>query len=179
MAGRIHRLHRLADCQLPNHTNPNIEIRLATPEDASQVAVVLEAAFEEYRPLYTDQGFAATTPTSDQIQIRMREGPVWIVLLDEVVVGTTSVVLRDEELYVRGMAVLPSARGLHLGELLLKEVENFALAQNCKRLILSTTPFLLRAIRLYEQSGFRQTTEGPHDLFGTPLFTMIKDLTPL
>lgn len=42
--------------------------------------------------------------------------------------------------------------------------------------VLSTTPFLARAIRLYEQSGFQPTTEGPSDLFGTPLFTMVKTL---
>lgn len=163
--------------RLPNRTNPNIETRLATQEDASLVASVLKTAFEEYRSLYTDQGFAATTPNTDQIQCRMLDGPIWIALRDNDVVGTVSVVLRDEELYIRGMAVLPSSRGLRLGDLLLKQVESFALAHNCKRLILSTTPFLLRAIRLYEQAGFRRTAEGPHDLFGTPLFTMAKDLS--
>jgi len=144
--------------------------------EASLIASVLEAAFAEYRSLYTDEGFAATTPNSDQIQRRIIEGPVWIALRDDEAIGTVSVVLRGEELYVRGMAVLPTSRGLHLGELLLKQVEDFALAHKCKRLILSTTPFLLRAIRLYERTGFRRTAEGPHDLFGTPLFTMAKDL---
>ena len=106
----------------------------------------------------------------------MLEGPIWIALLDQVVVGTASAVLRGEELYIRGMAVLPSSRGLHLGELLLNQAEDFALAHNWKRLILSTTPFLLRAIRLYEQAGFKHVAEGPHELFGTPLFTMVKEL---
>ncbi|HET6893223.1 MAG TPA: GNAT family N-acetyltransferase [Pyrinomonadaceae bacterium] len=143
------------------------------------IASVLEASFAEYRSLYTDQGFAATTPTSDRVQSRMLEGPIWIALQDGAVVGTGSVVLRGEELYIRGMAVLPSARGLHLGERLLKQAEDFALAHHCKRLVLSTTPFLLRAIRLYEQAGFKRTDEGPHELFGTPLFTMVKDLSPV
>ena len=145
--------------------------------DASLISSVLETAFAEYRSLYTDRGFAATTPTSDQVERRLLEGPIWIALRDDETVGTVSVVLRGEELYVRGMAVLPASRGLHLGELLLKQVEEFALDNNCKRLILSTTPFLFRAIRLYERAGFRRTADGPHDLFGTPLFTMIKDLS--
>ncbi|HEY8226815.1 MAG TPA: hypothetical protein VIG25_16155, partial [Pyrinomonadaceae bacterium] len=59
-------------------------------------------------------------------------------------------------------------------QLLLATVERFA--QSHKRLTLSTTPFLINAIRLYERSGFRRTTDGPHDLFGTPLFTMVKKL---
>jgi ribosomal protein S18 acetylase RimI-like enzyme len=41
-------------------------------------------------------------------------------------------------------------------------------------MLLSTAPFLDRAIRLYERFGFRRTNEGPHDLFGTPLFSMEK-----
>ena len=137
---------------------------------------MLGAAFAEYRSLYTDQGFAATTPTGAQVQSRMLEGPIWIALQDGAVVGTGSVVLRGDELYIRGMAVLPSSRGLHLGELLLKQAEDFAISHNCKRLVLSTTPFLLRAIRLYERAGFKRTGEGPRDLFGTPLFTMVRDL---
>jgi hypothetical protein len=36
------------------------------------------------------------------------------------------------------------------------------------------TPFLNTAIRLYEAFGFRRMNDGPHDLFGTPLFTMEK-----
>jgi len=55
-------------------------------------------------------------------------------------------------------------------------VQGFAVAQECKRLFLSTTPFLSRAIALYERLGFIRTAEGPHDLFGTPLFTMEKML---
>jgi hypothetical protein len=42
---------------------------------------------------------------------------------------------------------------------------------------LSTTPFLAFAIALYERFGFRRSDAGPRELFGTPLFTMTKDLT--
>jgi ribosomal protein S18 acetylase RimI-like enzyme len=74
------------------------------------------------------------------------------------------------------MAVLPTARGQRIGELLLLQIESYAGEQGHERLVLSTTPFLHRAIRLYENFGFRRNGEGPHDLFGTPLFTMEKFL---
>ena len=106
----------------------------------------------------------------------MAEGPIWVAVQEEVVLGTVSVVPLGDELYIRGMAVSPEARGLGLGELLLKTVEGFAFAHGHKRLTLSTTPFLLRAIRLYRRFGFQRTADGPHELFGTPLFTMVKDL---
>ncbi|HEV8659305.1 MAG TPA: hypothetical protein VGS96_11840 [Thermoanaerobaculia bacterium] len=49
-----------------------------------------------------------------------------------------------------------------------------ALVAADRDLVLSTTPFLDRAIALYERCGFRRTDEPPHDRFGTPLFTMRK-----
>ena len=77
------------------------------------------------------------------------------------------------------MAVLPSGRGHRIGELLMDSIQSFASTNKCRRLFLSTTPFLNRAIALYERLGFSRTGVGPHDLSGT-LFTMEKaiDLTP-
>lgn len=160
-----------------NHTDtPHIRVRRATVQDASSIASILHASFVEYEALYTSAAFAATTPTSEQIQQRMNEGPVWVALQDETVVGTVSVVLKQRALYVRGMAILPTARGQKIGTLLLNQVEEFAFQHHVERLFLSTTPFLSRAIRLYEHFGFRRSNEGPHTLFETPLFTMEKTL---
>ena len=155
-----------------------VRIRAAVPEDAPAVASVLRESFAEYEPLYTREGFAATTPAGEQVRERIEEGPVWVVLDGGAVVGTVSVVPKGESLYVRGMAILPAARGRHIGELLLRRVEEFASGHGFRRLFLSTTPFLGRAIRLYERHGFKRIAEGPDDLFGTPLFTMEKLLEP-
>jgi putative acetyltransferase len=155
----------------------DILIRLATHIDASSIATVLHDSFIEYERSYTVDGFAATTPTAEQIKNRMIEGPIWVVMSEDTIVGTVSVVPRGASLYIRGMAVLPQARGQNVGEALLQQVEEFAYDYGFTRLYLSTTPFLLRAIRLYERAGFRRNDEGPHDLFGTPLFTMEKRLT--
>lgn len=99
---------------------------------------------------------------------------MWVAMIGELIVGTASVIPKGDSLYIRGMAVLPTARGQRIGVLLLTQVEQFAATGEFRRLLLSTTPFLHRAIRLYEHFGFRRTLEGPHDLFGTPLFSMEK-----
>jgi ribosomal protein S18 acetylase RimI-like enzyme len=143
---------------------------------SASIALVLHQSFLEYQVFYTAEGLAATTPGAEQIQQRMKEGPVWVALQLDSVVGTVSVVAKDDGLYIRSMAVLPSARRLGIGWALLTEVESFAGVAGHRRLFLSTTPFLDTAIRLYEGFGFRRSDEGPHELFGTPLFTMVKNL---
>ena len=153
---------------------PLVEIRRAGTDDAAAISAVLCESFVEFKDLYTDGGFAATALGAEEILIRMREGPVWVALRDGVVLGTVSAVVRNESAYIRGMAVVPAARGLGAGAALLREVENRALSQGCGRLFLSTTPFLASAIRLYERFGFRRVEEDARDLFGTPLFTMEK-----
>lgn len=151
-------------------------IRLATENDAPAVAAILREAFEEYRALYTDAGFAATTPTSQGVLDRISEGPMWVAVHDGVPEGTAAAVIKGDSLYIRGMAVLPAARGQKLGERFLQHIEDYAVGNNCRRLSLSTTPFLDRAIRLYHHWGFTRIAEGPSDLFGTSLLTMEKVL---
>ena len=154
-------------------------IRRAVAADAPAIAGVLVAAFAEYAPLYTPDGLAATTPSAAVIRARLDEGPIWVALHEDAIIGTVGTVRRGAVLYVRSMAVLPAARGHRIGEGLLREVEAFARADGATSLLLSTTPFLARAIHLYEQFGFRASEAGPHDLHGTPLLTMIKPLPVL
>jgi len=157
---------------------PEIRIRFAISSDAPSIASVLHHSFVEYRSSYTPQAFAATVLTIDEIEARLRlnEGPVWVALCEDAIIGTVSAVPKGELVYIRSMAVLPAARGLGVGVLLLKQIESYALASDYKGLVLSTTPFLNRAIRLYEHFGFHRCDEGVYDLFGTALFTMINTL---
>jgi GNAT superfamily N-acetyltransferase len=153
-----------------------MEIRRAVADDSTHIASVLYDSFIEFKSLYSPEAFVATTPAAGEIRSRLNEGPAWVAVQSESIVGTVSAVLRSEGLYIRSMAVLPAARGHGVGRLLLQAVEDFARATNCRRLFLSTTPFLRHAIRLYEHFGFQQSDEGPNHLFGTPLFTMEKTM---
>jgi len=155
---------------------PPIEIRLAVSGDAAAIAAVLYASFVAYQASYTDAAFTATTPTQDQIRQRKNEGPVWVAALSNLVIGTVSAVPKGDALYIRSMAVLPAAQGQRVGALLLQQIDHFGMANSYTRLLLSTSPFLRRATRLYGYMGFHSTSEGPHDLFGTPLVTMVKIL---
>jgi hypothetical protein len=52
------------------HASPEIQIRLAEPQDAPDIAKVLYESFVEFQVLYTPEGFVATTPSADQILTR-------------------------------------------------------------------------------------------------------------
>ena len=160
----------------PEGEDAFVNVQRATPEDAPAIAAVLAAAFLPYRAMYTQAAFEATTPSAPVVRARFAEGPAWIALAQAGAVGTVAAVPRGRDLYVRSMAVLPSAAGTGIGRRLLRAVEESALAAGHARLVLSTTPFLGPAIRLYEAAGFRRTGDGPHDLHGTPLVGMAKDL---
>ena len=153
---------------------PGAKVRVAAPGDAARIASVLAESFAEHKSSYTPEAYAATVLDNEQVLSRLREGPSWVALREGEVVGTVSAVPKGYALYIHGMAVLPQARGLRIGRLLLNEVETFAARWGYERLVLSTTPFLDRAIHLYENVGFRRSDDGPHDLFGTALFSMEK-----
>jgi putative acetyltransferase len=179
------RLEGRSDCQVSRKVNgekemaelqPRIQIRRARAEDASAIAVLLYTAFAEYEASYTPEAFAATTPTEEGIGQRLHEGPVWVAWQEGQLVGTVGAVLTEQGVYVRGMAVAPWARGRQIGKRLLHQVEQFAHSQGAHQLYLSTTPFLEQAIGLYERCGFQRSEQGPQTLFGTPLFSMVKDM---
>ena len=154
----------------------DVTVRRANPEDAAMIASVLYDSFAEFRPFYTDRGFAATAVNAAEVLARLREGPAWVALVQDSIRGTVAVFARGDALYIRGMAVLPEGRGQGVGRELLRQVEIFAAAEGHRTLVLTTTPFLNSAIRLYQRSGFSRTATGAGDLFGTPLLTMEKTL---
>jgi len=91
-------------------------------------------------------------------------------------IGTAAVVEKDNALFIRGMAVLPGARGLGAGLKLLQEIEKYAIENHLPILSLTTTPYLSSAINLYEKFGFRKFGETDNSFFGTLIFTMKKNL---
>ena len=145
-------------------------IRAAEPSDAESVARVLAESFAEYESSYTPRAYAATVPSIDEIKRRFGEEKIWVAVCGERIVGTVAAVPKNDSLYVRSMAIVPTARGQKIGEKLLTEIENYAADRNCWKLFLNTTPFLKRAIRLYKKFGF--VRRGTDDLFGTSLVPM-------
>jgi ribosomal protein S18 acetylase RimI-like enzyme len=83
-------------------------------------------------------------------------------------------VKKKDGLYIRGMAVLPEARGVGIGKKLLEHVQGYAKDEKIQRLYLCTTPYLPAAIHLYQSFGFKQISEMDDSFYGTLNFIMEK-----
>src|SRR5262249_36634172 len=101
-----------AQPKLDMQTDSTVQIRLAELCEAAVIANVLRVSFDEFQLRYMTEAFIATTPNEDRVRSRMREGPAWVAVTGDAIVGTASVVKKaDGALYIRGMAVVREARG--------------------------------------------------------------------
>lgn len=151
-------------------------IRLAKGADADNISDLLKLAFSSYRHLYTKNAYESTAPEPINIYKRLHQGICWLCECKQIPVGTLSSKIDQHDLYLYGMAVHPDYRNQKIAWKLLEEAVSYSGVKGIRRLYLSTTPFLVEAIRLYENFGFLKTTNPPFDLFGTPIFTMEKIL---
>ncbi|MEO5783081.1 MAG: GNAT family N-acetyltransferase [Ginsengibacter sp.] len=154
----------------------DISIQRTTVADATNISKVLFDSFIQFKSFYTDKAFAATTISPGEVKKRMKEGNVWIALKSNIIIGTVAVIKKEEGLYIRGMAVLPEARGSKTGWKLLETIQEYAVENNFKSLSLSTTPYLTSAIHLYKKFGFTQIGEMDDSFYGTLIIQMKKEI---
>ncbi len=152
----------------------DVIIQNASIADAPCISKVLLDSFIQFKSFYTPEAFAATTVSADEVLKRLKEGNVWVAVKDEHIMGTVAVVKQGNDLYIRGMAVLPEARGLQIGWKFLEHIQQYAMENNFQSLLLSTTPYLPSAIHLYKKFGFEQIGEVDNSFYGTLIFTMKK-----
>jgi DNA-binding MarR family transcriptional regulator/GNAT superfamily N-acetyltransferase len=96
----------------------------------------------------------------------------WIAEIDGQSVGHIFLVKHPEEPDIAKLRLLfvePSARGVGLGDALVKECVRFARTAGYKKVILWTQSILVGAHRIYEKAGFRLVEEKAHRTFGKDL----------
>lgn len=159
-----------------DNNSSNVVIRLAEFTDATAIADLLVDSFAEYKDLYTKKAYAQTILGVYKIKERIFNKSTWVVLVDNIMSGTISLIQADNTLYIKSVAVAPAARRKGLAKAMLRHAERQAIKRRLKYLELTTTHFLIEAVKLYESFGFQQS--GHKDLYGTPLIRMIKLLQP-
>ena len=141
------------------------------------IARILRESFARFESDYTPEAMQAVTPTADEVVSRFDEGPIWVAVDEDEIVGSVSVVPEPDWLYIRSMAVLPKAQGLGIGNKMLQEAERYAADNGFDKLFLYTTYFSASAIKLYEKNGFYKVRDTTADeWFGTPGLAMEKNI---
>ncbi len=154
-----------------------IGIRRATVQDADAILSCLGRAFAPYRERYSPEAFADTALTQEILRRRLLEMTV-LVAVDEAdqAVGTVAYTVKaNGDGHFRGMAVDPDAQGSGVAPLLLERLESELRGLGCRAVTLDTTAPLERAIRFYEQHGYRATGEVG-SFFGMPLIAYRKEI---
>jgi ribosomal protein S18 acetylase RimI-like enzyme len=154
----------------------NFDIRLARHGEEKTICSLLYKSFVGYKSLYTERAFKATTLTAGKIRERIDHKLIWVGLYSNVIIATLSLQPLNDAMYIRSVAVLPTARRKGLARELMMHAEGEAVKKNLLLLELTTTSFLVEAIKLYKTCGFEAC--GYEDLYGTRLITMKKKLKP-
>jgi ribosomal protein S18 acetylase RimI-like enzyme len=154
-----------------------IEIRRATVDEADAVAAIILKAFAPFKEQYTAGAFEYTTPTAEVVRGRLDEGPIWVAISGDEVIGTVSCLPEGERLYIRSMAIDPELQRSGIGQTLLDAIEAYAVKNGFERLYLYTTYVLPGARRLYEKNGFYTLRETqPEEWFDMGGLEMEKKL---
>ncbi len=146
-------------------------------KDAEDILDCLRSAFQPYARNYTPQAFEDTVLSPETMHRRLEAMSVFVATSSAgEIIGTIACHVIDEETgHIRGMAVRPSWQGCGVAIRLLQSVEAELRAKNCTHVTLDTTEPLKRAVRFYENNGFRPSGKIA-DYYAMPLVEYIKGL---
>ena len=158
-----------------------ISIRTIEEKDNEAVADVIRSTLKEFganRPgtVYFDE-------TTDHLFEIFRDTPksvYYVAAYQERIVGGAGIFpsagLPSDTCELVKMYLLPDARGIGLGRMLIQKCIHFASASGYRRIYLETMPELKKALKVYEKFGFEYLSQpmGNTGHFGCELWMMKK-----
>lgn len=142
----------------PIHTT--LRVRPIVRADNPHIAAVIRTVSAEFG-LTADKGYTVSDPNLDHLYELYSEAnsAYWVVEMAGKVAGGGGVApltgSNDDVCELQKMYFLPNVRGLGLAHRLAMQAMDYGRQCGFKRCYLETTASLTRAIRLYEQLGFR------------------------
>jgi len=146
----------------------SLVLRPATAADAALLAATIAAAFAQYRGKLTpDSNAFRETPEIIAAQFNQGAGAI-IAERNGKPVGCVMIELRERDLYMGRLAVLPEARGAGLARRLVAAVEAEARARGLASVRLGVRIALTDNQRLFTSMGFHEVSREVHPGFDHP-----------
>ncbi|MCK6208191.1 GNAT family N-acetyltransferase [Bacillus infantis] len=137
----------------------NIEIRLATVEEAHIVHKLMIEAFEEYRHLEVPS--SATDESLDVLVNELKNGikKALLCIVNGEPKGSLRFTIKRESIYFSRLSVAPDSRGQGIARALLLWLENYSNENGLKKMECRVRASLSKNISLYENMGYIVTKE--------------------
>jgi len=154
------------------HPLPPLTVRDAAPGEADAIREVTLAAYEQYAAHLPPPFWEAYRDNIVRTVAKPGAAAQMVAQRGGAVVGAVLLYPADAAIFAAGkgpppmrwpevrlLAVPPSARGLGVGEALMRECVARARRAGADRLALHTTPMMAAAVRLYTRMGFARAPE--------------------
>ncbi len=129
------------------------ELRLAVPEDVSEVAALVDRAYTGYIVRIGRK----PAPMLDDYAVLIADGLVRVLCRDRRICGVLVLIEKDDHLLLDNVAVAPEAQGLGLGRRLVEAAEEIARNLGYATVRLYTHETMVENVALYEHLGFAAT----------------------
>lgn len=166
-------------------TTQEYSIRIIEPQDNHALALVVRNTLAEFRA--NKPGTVYFDPTTDALYevFQKPRSIYYVVLKDDKIIGGGGIYPTDglpgDTCELVKMYLLPEARGLGLGRLLIEKCLQFAKGSGYKNVYLETMPELKNALKVYEKMGFKYLAGpmGNSGHFGCELWMMMAIHAPI
>lgn len=142
----------------------DISIRTIQPADNQSLATIVRNTLAEFGANHP--GTVYYDPTTDKLyELFQEKGSIYYVAEQKgVIMGGAGLYpspgLPGDTAELVKMYLVPEARGIGLGKLLIEKVLSFARENNYKKIYIETMPELKQAMKVYEKFGFKYL-QGP------------------
>ena len=131
----------------------NDELRSAAPEEASEIAALVDRAYAGY----IERMGRKPGPMLDDYAALVAGGLVRVLSRDGCICGVLVLIEKDDHLLLDNVAVAPEAQGLGLGRRLIEAAEDAAKTLGYATVRLYTHETMVENVALYEHLGFAVT----------------------
>jgi ribosomal protein S18 acetylase RimI-like enzyme len=151
-------------------SEPQFQLRRATPADAEPIAAITDAAYEGYIPLIGRK----PQPMTADYQAIVAEHPVWLLCAADTIAGVLVLMGEPDAMLIYSVAVHPAYQGRGFGVRLLALAEDEARRAGYGSIRLYTNALMEANIARYRRLGYQETGREP--LGGTVIVHFVKQI---